>query len=332
MKRSLAIALCALLFAACRGEQKPKEVDPNVIATVNGEVLSKADFVHELGRELSSVEGLTPQSPDQVDVTKRTLLDTLIERMLLLQAARAANILVSAEEVDRDVLRVSSDYPAEGFEEALAQGKLSMAELKQRTETMLAIEKLFQSQVYSRAAVTEDEISDHFNAHTAEFQQPEQVHALQIVVKGLDDAKKVQAQLRAGKKFPDLARKYSLSADAKVGGDLGFFPRGVMPPKFDEVCFKLSVNAVSEVVESEFGYHLFKVVEKKAAKKKQLSDVRGEIEQKLLLEKRATGQREYVKQLRQKAVIKVNEAALQSITGSVSGNGRDDTARAEGLK
>lgn len=331
MKRSLAIALFALLFAACRGEQKPKEV-LNVIATVNGEVLSKADFVHELGRELSSVEGLTPQSPDQVDVTKRTLLDTLIERMLLLQAARAANILVSAEEVDRDVLRVSSDYPAEGFEEALAQGKLSMAELKRRTQTMLAIEKLFQSQVYSRAAVTEDEISDHFNAHTEEFQQPEQVHALQIVVKGLDDAKKVQAQLRAGKKFQDLARKYSLSADAKVGGDLGFFPRGVMPPKFDEVCFKLSVNAVSDVVESEFGYHLFKVVEKKAAKKKQLADVRAEIEQKLLQEKRATGQREYVKQLRQKAVIKVNEAALQSVTGSVSGNGRDDTARAEGLK
>lgn len=331
MKRSYAaIALCALLAAACRNEQKAKE-DPTSIATVNGEVLSKTDFEHELARELSSIDALTPQSPEQLDVAKRTLLDTLVERMLLLQAARAANILVSSEEVDRDVLRISSDYPAEGFEEALAQGKLSMAELKKRTRTLLAIEKLFQSQVYSRAAVTEDEISDHFNAHADDFQQPEQVQALQIVVKGLDDARKVQAQLRAGKKFPDLARKYSLSADAKVGGDLGWFPRGVMPPKFDEVCFKLGVNAVSDVVESEFGYHLFKVVGKKPAAKKTLAEVRGQIEQKLLQEKRANAQREYVKELRQKAVIQVNEAALQSVTGSVSANGRD-TPRAEGIK
>lgn len=331
MSRSFAtIALCALLFAACRNEQKAKE-EPNIIATVNGEVLSKTDFEHELARELSSIDALTPQSPEQVDVAKRTLLDTLLERMMLLQEARAANILVTSEEVDRDVLRISSDYPAEGFEEALAQGKLSMAELKKRTRTLLSIEKLFQSQVYSRAAVTEDEISDHFNAHADDFQQPEQVHALQIVVKGLDDARKVQAQLRAGKKFPDLARKYSLSADAKVGGDLGWFPRGVMPPKFDEVCFKLNVNAVSDVVESEFGYHLFKVVAKKPAAKKTLAEVRAQIEQKLLQEKRANAQREYVKELRQKAVIKVNEAALQSVTGSVSATGRD-TPRAEGIK
>lgn len=328
MKQKLAITLCAaLLLAACRGEQKPKE-DLNVIATVNGEVLSKADFEHELQRELSSMEGVTPQSPDQLDVARRTLLDTLVERMVLLQAARAANIVVTPEEVDRDVLRISSDYPAEGFEEALAQGKLSMAELKQRTQTMLAIQKLFQSQVYARAGVTEDEITDYFNAHSEVFQQPEQVHALQIVVKGLDDAKKVQQQLRSGKKFQDLARKYSLSADAKVGGDLGFFPRGVMPPAFDEHCFKLGVNQVSDVVETEFGYHLFKVVEKKPAEKKALIDVRGEIEQKLLQEKRANAQREYVKELRQKAVIKVNEAALQSVTGK-SG---EDTAPAEGIK
>ncbi|MFL5318703.1 MAG: peptidyl-prolyl cis-trans isomerase [Myxococcaceae bacterium] len=315
----------AALLAGCKGEKKPKD-DPNVIATVNGEVLSRADFESELSRDLTSMEGLTPQSPEQLDISRRALLDTLVERMLLLQAAKASNIVVSPEEVDRGVLRISSDYPAEGFDEALAQGQLSMAELKQKTSQLLTIEKLFQSQVYSRAAVTEDEISDYFEAHPEEFEVPEEVHAQQIVVKGADDAKKVQAQLRAGKKFPDLARKYSLSADAKVGGDLGFFPRGVMPPKFDEICFKLGVGQVSDVVESEYGYHLFKVLEKKPASKKQLSDVRLQIEEKLLKEKRANAQKEFVKELRAKADIKVNEPALQSVTGK----GRPDDARAEG--
>lgn len=328
MSRAIAstfVLASLLLVSSCKGEKKPKE-DPNVIATVNGEVLSRADFEQELQRDLTSMEGMTPQSPEQLDISRRALVDTLIDRMLLLQAAKSANIVVSPEEVDRGVLRISSDYPAEGFEEALAQGQLTMAELKQKTAQLLSIEKLFQAQVYSRAAVTEDEISEYFEAHPEEFEIPEEVHAQQIVVKGLDDAKKVQAQLRSGKKFPDLARKYSLSADAKVGGDLGFFPRGVMPPKFDEVCFKLGVGQVSDVVESEYGYHLFKVLEKKPASKKPLADVRIQIEEKLLKEKRANAQKEYLKELRAKAEIKVNEAALLSVTGK----GQQKDARAEG--
>src|SRR6266550_3793398 len=170
---------------------------------------------------------------------KQTLLQTLTERTVLLQAAKAASIEVSPEEVDRRVLRIKADYPTEGFDDALAQGQISMPDLKRKTASMLAIEKLFATQVYPRVAVTEDEIRRYFDEHTAEFQEPEQVHAAQIVVKDLNDAKKIRDQLSAGKKFGDLARKYSLSADAKVGGDLGFFPRGVMPPQFDEVAFKL---------------------------------------------------------------------------------------------
>lgn len=307
-----AAALLALALASCAREKKPKE-DPNVIATVNGEVLSRADFEAELSRELTSMEGLTPQSPDQLAITRKALLDTLVERMLLLQAARSANIVVAPEEVDRGVLRISSDFPAEGFEEALAQGKLSMAELKQRTSGLLAIEKLFQSAVYSRAAVTEDEISEYFEKHPEEFEVPEEVHAQQIVVKGLDDAKKIQAQLRAGKKFSDLARKYSLSADAKVGGDLGFFPRGQMPATFDQVCFSLKKGEVSEVVASPYGYHLFKLLEKRAAGQVPLNDVRPRVEARLRKDKVEAAQKAALEELRQKASVHIDEKALAAV-------------------
>jgi peptidyl-prolyl cis-trans isomerase C/foldase protein PrsA len=132
-------------------------------------------------------------------------------------------------------------------------------------------------------------------------------------VKGLDDAKKLQQQLWSNKKFPDLARRYSLGPEAKVGGDLGFFPRGVMPPQFDEVVFKLPVGQVSEVVSTEYGFHLFKVMEKKPARKRELSEVRGEIEKKMLAEQREKSQKEYVKTLRGQAVVVVNNEALQSV-------------------
>lgn len=322
MPRSNALRLVApialaLGLAACPQQHREKQ-DPNVVATVNGETLSRADFEQELSRELPSVESDGARSPEQLEPLKRSTLDTLVERALLLQAARSYNITVTPEEVDREVLRVSSDYPAENFNEALAQKQMSMAELKQRTAAQLTIGKLFQGQLYPRVAVTEEEIRHYFEEHSAEFQEPEKVHAAQIVVKELDEAKRLQAQLKAGKKFADLARKYSLSADAKVGGDLGFFARGEMPPQFDEVAFKLGVNQISDVVTTEYGFHLFKVLEKRPARKVDLAEVRDEVERRLLKDKRAAAEKEFVQALRAKAQVKVNEQVLATVTGHPS--------------
>jgi len=125
----------------------------------------------------------------------------------------------------------------------------------------------------------------------------------------------LQQLLRQGRKFADLARKYSLSADARVGGDLGFFPRGVMPPAFDEVAFRLAVGQVSDVVTTEYGFHLFKVLERKPAQQRELAEVRREVENKLLEIKRVEAQRAYLAQLKEQAQIVVNEPVVQSLTG-----------------
>jgi peptidyl-prolyl cis-trans isomerase C/foldase protein PrsA len=320
----LSIALLALTaLVGCPEAAKPAE-DPEVIATVNGEVISRASFDSELGRELQAMEGETPATPEQVAPFKKALLQTAIERTALLQAAKSANVLVTPEEVDRQVLRLSSDYPAEGFDAALASGQLSLTELKRKTAAQLTIEKLFQEQVYPRVAVTEEEIRHYFEEHTLEFQEPEQVRCAQIVVKGLDEAKRLLAQLRSGKKFSDLARRYSLSADAKVGGDLGFFPRGVMPPQFDEVAFKLGVGQISEVVATDFGFHLFKVLEKRGARKSELTEVRRKVEERLLKERRTEAQAAYLKGLLDKAEVRINEQTFLAASGKSKANPAPD--------
>lgn len=317
LRRSAAgLGLLAVLalVVGCR-ETKKDTIDPSILAMVNGEVISRAEFEKELQRNLSLMDPLEPRSPEQVEPVRRALLDELIDRTLLLQAAREHNVSVTPEEVDLRVLRVSADYPAEGFDEALAHGQLSRAELKRKTAALVTVEKLFDQHVYPRVAVTEEEIRAHFEANKAAFAQPEQVRAAQIVVKSLDEARRIQTLLRQGKKFPDLARKFSLSADAKVGGDLGFFARGVMPPAFDEVAFKLAVGQVSDVVTTDYGFHLFKVLEKMPAQQRELAEVRREVEQKLLKLKRAEAERAYVDRLRKAATLTLNEPALQSITG-----------------
>jgi peptidyl-prolyl cis-trans isomerase C/foldase protein PrsA len=303
VRASILLGLALLALTACPKAKAPQE-DGSVIASVNGETVSRAAFQRELDREPGN---------DPVEPVKRMLLNTRISEILLLQAARAANISVSAEEVDRVILRTSTDYPSEGLNEALAQDQISMAEFKQRTANSLTIEKLFQEQVYPRVAVTEAEIRNYFDQHPDEFKGAEQVHAAQIVVKGMDEARRLQQQLRSGAKFSDLARKYSLSPDAKVGGDLGFFPRGQMPRPFEEVAFKLGVNQVSDIVSTDYGYHLFKVLERRPARSLELSEVRGRIHDKLLKQKRQLAQEDYVQSLQSKATIRVNEQVLAEV-------------------
>jgi len=304
----------ALALAGCPEQAKPG-LEASVIATVNGAVVSRTDFERELSRELQALEGSPPRTPEQIEPYKQALLETLVERTLLLQAAREAQILVSPEEVDRRVLALASEYPAESFDSALAQGQTTRTELTRTTRTQLTIEKLFAARVYARMAVTEDAIRREFEEKASEFQEPESVHAQQIVVKGLDEAKRLQSQLYAGKKFSELARRYSLSPDAKVGGDLGFVSRGVMPSQFDDVLFRLGVGQVSDVISTDYGFHLFKVLEKKPPRKKELIEVRATIEQRLLARLKEEGQREFVKGLRVKADVKVNDQVLLTVTG-----------------
>jgi len=236
---------------------------------------------------------------------RRRVLDQLVERLVLLRAARDANIAVSADEVDRELMRLRSDFAPERFDEVMAQGGQSLADLKKSTAARLIIQKLLREQVYSRVGVTEEEIRAYYEGHLADFHQPEEVRAAQIVVGTAEQARSIEQQIRSGKDFGEMAQTYSLSPDAKRGGDLGYFPRGQMPRQFDQVVFKLKVNQVSGVVRSDYGFHLFKLLARRPARQKTLPEVKGQIEQKLASEKREQAQLEYVKMLRDKADIKV---------------------------
>jgi peptidyl-prolyl cis-trans isomerase C len=307
------LGLC--LTCAC-SRKGPPAFDPGVIATVNGTQITIAAFERELARELKGTEPSAVQTPAQLEPFKKSVLDTMVERALLLQAAKATNIQISPADVDRRILRLRADYPAEGFEAMLAEGQVSMAELKEKTEALMTIEKLYEEYVYPRVAVTEEEMQSYFDQNADLAKEPEQVRAAQIVVRDIDEARRIQSQLRSGKRFADLARRYSLSADAKVGGDLGYFARGVMPTEFDRTVFSLSVGQVSDVVTSEYGYHLFKLLEVKPARRKSLTEMRPQIEAALLKEKRQKAEIAYLDGLKAKADIRVNNEALAAVRGS----------------
>ena len=311
LARSLVLA-GALVAAACRCDRAPSKASPlpNAVVVVNGEPISSADFQRELA--LSRAEGGEGNAP--IDLLRQRVLDELVSRTLLLQQARARSVAVGQDQVERAFLRLRSEYPGTHFDDLLAEQRLSAAELKARLREQLTVEKLFNDEVFPQVQVADEEVQRYFAENPSEFEQPERVRVQQIVVKTREEAVKIREEIRRKpQSFAEVARRASIGPEGKAGGDLGFFGRDSGMPEVFEVCFRLGLNVISEVTPSPYGFHIFKVVERKPASKRTLDQVRGSISQKLLREKRARAQEEYLARLRAKAQIRTDEAAVAAV-------------------
>jgi parvulin-like peptidyl-prolyl isomerase len=304
------VALAGLApFAACQDGGKGQDRS-DWIAVVNGAPITAEAFSRELAFSRRTSAGVLPQTDEELLAFRRAVLEEMIDRLLALSATHEAGINVPPESVEREILRLRAEYHGSGFNEALAEGQVSQQELRERTRSRLLVERYFVDEVFSRLVVTDAEIEAYYNEHTAELGQPEQVRAAQIVVRSAEEAHRVLGEIRKGMGFDEAARRFSLSPDAKVGGDLGFFQRGVMPAVFDQTCFSLPPGRISDVVASDYGFHIFKVLDRRGAEQRPLEKVRAEVEKLLLRRKQDEVQKKVMSELRAKANIKVDEAAL----------------------
>jgi peptidyl-prolyl cis-trans isomerase D len=152
-----------------------------------------------------------------------------------------------------------------------------------------------QQAIRAKIAVTPAEVEQHYNQNIDQFSTPEQVHALHILLKteGKDEAavkkqaEDVLKQAKAsGADFGELAKKYSEDEGSKTrGGDLNFFGKGQMVPEFEKVAFALQPGQISDLVKSEFGFHIIKVLEHKPATVKPLAEVKDQISEQLKWER-----------------------------------------------
>ena len=176
------------------------------------------------------------------------------------------------------------------------------------------MERLFHDEVFPRIQVAPAEVEKWYAEHAAEFLEPERVRVLQVVVSSRDEAATVRDRLRRDpSKFGEVARASSIAPEGKNGGELGWIRRGGGFPEVFDVCFSLPLQAVSDVVPSPYGFHVFRVMERKAASKRTLDQARGEIGERLLRDRRARAQEEYLATLRGRASIQIDQAALSAV-------------------
>jgi parvulin-like peptidyl-prolyl isomerase len=182
---------------------------------------------------------------------------------------------------------------------------------REELKESLIMEKLLQEAVYSRVDVTDKEIAAYYEANRKQFDRPAQVRARQIVVADEAEGQELLGLLRQGRPFAEVAAEYSLSPDAEQGGDLGFFARGEMPPEFDDVVFDLPVNRLSDLVKSEYGYHIFLVEEKRKAARLKKREVSDEIRAILESQKKEVVYLDWLQEMRARAVINVDWTQLE---------------------
>jgi parvulin-like peptidyl-prolyl isomerase len=238
----------------------------------------------------------------------------LAERKLLLAAAVAAKTVVPAEEFDK---AMQSQYAQAGgepaFLEALKNAGVSIDHVKKSVQETLIIKKFLSGIAEGGAKVTEEDLKKAYKEETAGDKTASVRHIL-IMTQGKTDAEKaaarkkiedILARVKAGEDFAALAKEYSEDPGSKDNGGLyENFGRGQMVKPFEDAAFSVPVGEVSGVVETSFGFHIIKVVERKK-ETRPFEEVRAELESRLKDGKQGTAVEDTIKGLKEKAKFKL---------------------------
>ena len=291
---------------------------PEVVARVNGEAINRA----ALEEAVSEVEARAgqPMPADQRDRVLRAVLDQLIGYRLLVQETAARKTAVPDADVEARIGQIRSQFPSEEiFQQQLQQRKMTLEQLRVDTRASLQITALLQAELDAKTAVTPEQVNDFYVKNPAAFQQGERVKASHILVRveaNADPAEREKARakaaglladVKAGKDFAALAKQYSDDPGSGAqGGDLGYFQRGQMVPPFEQAAFALSVGQTSDLVTSDFGFHIIRVTDKQPGRTQTLDEVRPEIEQYLLGQNREQQTRLFVEALKAKGKVEIS--------------------------
>lgn len=282
---------------------------PDVLATVDDEKIER----WELEGAIKGLEARAggPIPAERRDEIVRSLLAQIVDYHVLAREARERKVAASDAEVTAQLTQIKSGFQNEqAFQQALATQGITLDQLQRQTRMGLDIDKILQVEVTPKLKVEDAQVGAFYQQNQAQFAQAESVRASHILFMapqggqaGEKEAARAKAQtalkqLKGGADFAAVAKEQSQDpGSASAGGDLGFFPKGQMDPAFETAAFALKPGGLSDVVETQFGFHVIKVHEFRQARTAPLEEVSGQIREFL------SGQQ--------------REAAIQGLLGSL---------------
>lgn len=297
-------------------DNKPVPGQDEIAASVNGKAITRAELDREV-LNLSHRYSMQPQNSSIPGDIESKALDNLISKQLLYEESQKAKIKVDDSEVSENLQQTISKFPnKEAYESALKRENINEEELKNEIRYSLAIQKYVENKYVSKTIITDEEIKNYYDSNPDLFKHPEMIKASHILIgvdSQADETKKTEArkkiddiekELKTGKDFAELAKKYSECPSSSNGGDLGTFKRGQMVQAFEDAAFALNPGEVSSVVETPFGFHIIKVFEKQPEGSFPLDQVKPQINEFLTREKVQKLLENDIENLKSKADIK----------------------------
>ncbi len=222
-------------------------------ARVNGQPIYLVDYERQVAQyqdalAASGADIASPEGQERLRQMRAQILEWMIEQVLIEQAAAGMGITVSEEEIHAAVNQIVQDAGSEeAFRERLERSGMTLSDLQMQLRA-----ELLRARVLEQVQKTVPE-------------RAEQVHARHILVDTRERAEALLGQIQAGADFAQLARQYSQDESTRdAGGDLGWFPRGILlAPEVEEVAFSLQAGQVGPVVRSRFGFHIVQTLERK---------------------------------------------------------------------
>ena len=314
--------MVAFLSLHPAGKARAAEVLDKVVAVVNDEVITQSELdqllfrVYQQYKKTFSKEKLAVK----MNQARQQILNQLIEDRLVYQEAKKLKVPVTDEEVNARAMEFRARFKSqEEFEKILGQQGLNETKLKERYREQIAIRKLQQYEVRSKIIVTPKDIEGYYQKHLSKFTQKERIKVRTITLrkseeaikkKTPDPAVKTKAQdiltkLYSGMGFEDLAKQFSEDTKAAKGGDLGMVKRGDLVNRLEQVLFNMKPGEISPILETEMGYHIFKVEGKKERTSKTIDEVRDQISDHLYRKKSRLRFQEWVTDLKKNAYISI---------------------------
>ena len=292
-------------------------------AKVNGTEISAEAIGFELDRlvKFYSGHGMTAaEIKAALPKLKEKALEQAIGARLLLDRAMQLDLPVSASDVDAEVEKVVGQVGGrENYAKALAAQGISEEDFRKELEKGARVNMLVSQACAHVSEPSEKEVEDFYAAHKAEYRSEPRVLCQHILVKSApgdppaareaaaDKIRAIRERVLAGGDFAEEARTHSDCPSGRDGGSLGWFSPGMMVPEFDKAAFGMAMGEVSDVVETQFGYHIIYKADEKPGGEQTLVDVHDQIKDLLRHEARGRAMDAYVAELRENARVEYVE-------------------------
>jgi parvulin-like peptidyl-prolyl isomerase len=300
--------VCALGPAACKQTTSSRS-----LATIDGKPISMADY-----RAQAAFMGLGGDPGNITPEMRKAVLESLVRQQLVSKRARELSIELMPEELTREEARLRRGLDQASFEASLAAQGISYGQWQKVLARELLIKKTLDLALASQIVVGADEVRQYYKEHKDQFNQPDQVLAQHAVLPTRELAKSLVERVAGGEDMVQAAS--DLGAPLADEGQPNWLSRGHMPEALEKRIFALAPGKLAGPMSSDYGFHVVRVLDKRPARKADLSQAAEKIQRRLAADKMEVLAEQWINDLRGQANLEFNQQFLES--GRIGDSGR----------